>query len=55
MKQISDKLRILWIVLVEAYDRWKVTVWNHDLNEYYCCDGQDCNCDGMKIREVYLG
>jgi len=51
--QTIEKLKILWLILTDAYDGWKNYVWDHDLDERYCCDGRGCNCGGITIREIY--
>ena len=55
--QILPKLRILYLVLWDSiaggFDYWKIEIWDHDLDERYCCDGKMCMCGGETIRQVW--
>lgn len=47
------KLRILAVMLREAYDAWRATYWERDLDSNYCCDGHECGCQGSSLRDVW--
>ena len=53
MSQLIRKLRILCNFLVTACGEWRDEVWNHDLDETYCCNGHECGCYGSTRGEVY--
>lgn len=55
MSDALVKLRILWLLAQEAYVGWKASVWSRDLDSLYCCDGRECCCGGMTVREAYWG
>lgn len=55
MRDAFDKLRILSHFLAAAYDNWRTEVWSRDLDQRYCCDGRECCCGAMTVREVYFG
>lgn len=47
------KLKILYLYLHTAFGDWRVDIWNHDLDSYYCCNGNECGCMGTTVRQVY--
>ena len=51
------KLRILLNNLIEDIKTcvwlWNREVWERDLDAYFCCDGRECGCEGVSIREFY--
>jgi hypothetical protein len=53
MKDNIMKLRILWVLLIEAYEQWRSDIWAHDLDAHYCCDGRECCCQGATWRDIY--
>ncbi len=54
MSQTIDKLRILRMFLLAAYQEWRKEVWPRDIDGRYCCDGRECGCQGSSVREVYM-
>ena len=52
MKDIFTKLRQLYLWELNAFYEWKHEIWSRDLDERYCCDGKECGCGGMTIRET---
>lgn len=54
MKQFVDKIRILRMMLWAEFVSWKVQIWDHDMDDYFCCSGRDCACGGESIRDAYL-
>jgi hypothetical protein len=52
--QLIDKLKILLTLWQHDYEHWKKDVWPEDLDSRYCCDGRECGCYGMTLRECYL-
>lgn len=50
---MTDKLRILWVMLSCAFRDWRADVWARDLDAAYCCTGRDCGCGGASVREVW--
>jgi len=53
MKDFILKLKILYRMVMNTYDDWKELIWTHDLDESYCCDGKECGCGGMSIKEIW--
>ena len=53
MRDAITKIRILFGFLSSSVDAWKSEVWSRDLDERYCCDGRECGCQGVSVREVY--
>ena len=53
LRKIVFKVRILFMLLADTYNNWKSEIWKKDLNEYVCCDGDRCGCDGVTITELY--
>ncbi len=51
MKDLIWKLRVLRVLLGEAFDDWKKNIWAKDPDSYYCCNGRECCCQGSSIRE----
>jgi len=50
---MSRKLKILFYLLSNAFDDWKESIWDKDLDSYYCCDGAECCCGGATIDEMW--
>lgn len=53
MSDIAFKLRILRVLLANAYEEWRGTIWRKDLDGQYCCDGRECCCGGETIRDMW--
>lgn len=53
MNNLFVKLGILLGFLSSAFSDWKREVWSRDLDERYCCDGRECCCQAMTVRDVY--
>ena len=53
MKDLIFKLKILVFMLMSEYRNWKEYVWEHDLDEYDCCGGNECMCGGQTIRDMW--
>ena len=47
------KLRILRAFLDETFTSWRDQLWDKDLDDRYCCDGNQCCCGGASIREMF--
>ena len=54
MKDKYLKLVILWQMLASSFRYWKQGYWGKDLDERACCDGRECGCYGMTIREIHF-
>lgn len=54
MRNLIDKLRILFIFLADAVNRWEHEILENDIDSPYCCDGRECGCGGTTIREAYF-
>ena len=57
MRQIIRKIKILKMLLLDAFDTWKKEVWEKDLDGPYCCSGTSivspCGCGGMTVGESF--
>jgi len=53
MKDWFFKLTVLRWLLSDAYTTWRDNVRDCDLDAAECCDGRDCLCGGMTVREVW--
>jgi len=53
MSDAMTKLRILMDMLVGTLSDWRKNIWKSDLDNHLCCDGGECCCYGMTIREFY--
>lgn len=53
MSDLRLKLLILRVMLTEAYEGWRSSYWERDLDSHYCCDGHECGCQGSSIRDVW--
>lgn len=53
MKDIIFKLMLLRNDLVECFGYWRDGIWERDLDSLYCCEGRECGCEGITIRELY--
>lgn len=53
MKDIFEKLRILWLLLADTCESWHKEVWKTDLDAQFCCDGRECGCGGATVRDIY--
>ena len=47
------KLRVLRYLLSAAFDEWRDSIWNRDLDSQYCCDGRECGCAASTVRELW--
>lgn len=57
---MSDLMLKIWLLavligagVVQAFHQWREDIWKSDLDSRYCCDGRECGCQGVTIREVY--
>ena len=48
------KLKILVGLFGSVFSQWKTEVYSKDLDQPYCCDGRECGCYGMTVRQIYL-
>jgi len=53
MRDAMTKLRILMDMLVGTLSDWRENIWKSDLDSRVCCNGRECCCDGVTIREIY--
>ena len=53
MKDILMKLRILLYFIFDGMKMWKKEVWQRNLNEHFCCNGDMCGCQGISVREEW--
>lgn len=54
MRDAIMKLRLLWSgFLLQSFQEWRTEIWERDLDSRWCCDGRECGCQGMTIREVF--
>ena len=53
IRQFIGKLRLLRIMLAVAYDQWRTEVWPKDIDGPACCDGRECGCGAMTVREAW--
>jgi hypothetical protein len=53
MKDFIFKIRVLFDFLLDACEHWKKEVWNKDLDSYYCCNGYECGCQAVSVRQVF--
>ena len=58
MKARIQKLKILKLMIFntvqDCFGDWKTEVWAKDLYDYNCCNGKECVCGGLTVRERYL-
>jgi hypothetical protein len=47
------KLKILAVLLKGQFHEWRIDVWSRELDERYCCDGRECGCYGVSVRDVW--
>ena len=47
------KMRVLWDFLWDATEMWYNQIWIQDLDSYYCCNGQECCCQGNTWRQLH--
>lgn len=47
------KVKVLFWLFADTYSCWYKEIWQRDLDEQYCCNGRECGCGGMTIRELY--
>lgn len=52
MHDVIVKLRILCDMLSSCIEDWRTNVWAKDLDKRYCCDGRECGCYGLTLRQV---
>jgi hypothetical protein len=50
---ILKKLKAFWPYLQMAFESWKSDIWDKDLDELYCCNGKECCCGGLSVRETH--
>jgi len=53
---VSDtifKLRLLFLLLRNAFEEWKKDIWQRELDAPYCCGGRECGCGAATVRELY--
>lgn len=53
MGDVIFKLRILRYLLAGAYEEWRASIWQRDLDSTYCCDGRECVCMATTVRELW--
>lgn len=53
MADFIFKLRILWGLLASQYEYWRRDVLPNNLDVPYCCDGRECGCYAMTLRDIY--
>lgn len=53
MKDIVFKLKLLHWFFCDAFQDWKQRVWEKDMDEPYCCNGNECGCYAVTNREMY--
>lgn len=53
MKDIFFKFKILYWLILDTCGTWKAEVWKRDLDERFCCDGRDCACGGMTVKDSW--
>lgn len=53
MRQTIEKLAILLGFLIAAFSEWRAEVWRRDLDALYCCNGRECGCRAVTVREVF--
>ena len=53
MNDMLTKIRILLSWLRHDYEQWRRDIWPEDLDARYCCDGRECGCFGMTLREIH--
>jgi len=51
--QTLRKLKVLYWFAVNAFCEWKAEIWDKDLDERFCCDGQMCGCGGSTVGETF--
>ena len=49
----SFKRYILHSMLSSTVEQWKKEVRDKDLDQYYCCNGHECGCMGMSVRQLW--
>lgn len=52
-KEFLDKLTILFVMIADTKRAWDSEIRNKDLDEPFCCDGNECGCEGMSIGELW--
>jgi hypothetical protein len=50
---IFDKLKILYWMLLCEFSNWQKYVLAKDLDSAFCCNGAECCCGGMTVRESF--
>ncbi len=45
--------RILYAIKYD-YKDWKENVWAREFDEYDCCNGRECGCEGRTVRQNYI-
>jgi hypothetical protein len=55
MSNLIWKLGLLPGFLARGFVEWKTLIWRADPDQYYCCDGRECCCGGISMREAISG
>lgn len=53
MGDLWFKVRVLRMFVAGAFDQWKDEIWRREVDQPYCCDGRECGCGAMTVRECY--
>ena len=54
LADIAFKIKLLFLVyLPDAHTGWRYEIWGKSLDDPICCDGRECGCEGVTIRESY--
>ncbi len=55
MRDWIIKLRLLALMLSDAYREWRMEFGRRPMDDYYCCPGQmrdECGCHGATVRSM---
>ena len=55
MNDFFFRIRLLPLFLIDGFKSWKYEMYRRELDEYYCCNGHECGCGGVTVREMYKG
>lgn len=47
------KIKILATFLRAGFEEWREYVWRKELDAPYCCDGRECGCGALTVRQIY--
>lgn len=53
MADFVFKVKMLLIYLLGSTKDWRSEVWSKDPDSLYCCDGRECACGGLTVREMH--